>query len=90
MNNMKTNDNAKLVQIVLGGILALIIFVIASGICHLSNNHHDDKYWNNGKCECGGNWVYEQAVGHYHSTAYIYKCDSCGTLIELYEFKGEK
>ena len=38
MNNMKTDDNAKLVQIVLGGILALVIFVIASGICHLSIN----------------------------------------------------
>ena len=39
--------------------------------------------WNNGYCECGGHWEYEQAVGHQYSTSYIYRCDNCGKRIEV-------
>ena len=47
-------------------------------------NEHDEKLWNNGYCECGGHFEYEQAVGHQYSTTYIYTCDSCGKHIEIY------
>ena len=45
----------------------------------------DEKEWNNGYCECGGHFEYEQAVGHQYRTSYIYKCDSCGRRIEVWE-----
>lgn len=45
-----------------------------------------DKY-NNGVCEaCGGQYVYQQAVGHRYSTEYIYICDKCGHMIKIDNF----
>lgn len=48
-------------------------------------NEQDKKAWNDGYCECGGRFEYEQAVGHQYSTSYIYTCDSCGKHIEIRE-----
>ena len=48
---------------------------------------NDDKVWNNGRCSCGGEWVYEQAIGHKYDTDYIYKCDKCGTRYEFDEMR---
>lgn len=45
--------------------------------------------WNNGYCECGGHWRYEQAVGHQYRTSYIYKCDECGNRIEVSKYYQE-
>ena len=40
--------------------------------------------YNNGICpQCGGNYVYQQAVGHRYITSYIYQCDKCGKIIEI-------
>ena len=42
--------------------------------------------WNSGHCdECGGEWVYEQAIGHQYSTTYLYHCKDCDNTIEIYE-----
>ena len=39
--------------------------------------------YNNGICrDCGGNFIYQTAVGHQNSTRYIYICDNCGKLVE--------
>ena len=63
-----------------------IVFIIAVfiGLVKCSMNQ-DEKQWNNGCCECGGHWEYEQAVGHQYSTTYMYKCDKCGKHIELHK-----
>jgi len=66
------------VDIIMGIIIIAIIFLL-SGIQSCTN----DKDWNNGHCPCGGNWVYEQAVGHYTDTGYLYHCDSCDNYIEI-------
>lgn len=63
--------------------IAFIIGVII-GVAKCSKEH-DEKEWNNGYCECGGHFEYEQAVGHQYRTSYIYKCDSCGKRIEVWE-----
>ena len=47
----------------------------------------DDDLWNNGYCSCGGQWEYEQAVGHRVSTSYIYRCDKCGNRIEISDYR---
>ena len=48
---------------------------------------YDEKLWNDGHCDCGGTWEYEQAVGHRSSTSYIYVCEDCGKRIELCEVR---
>ena len=72
----------------IGGFITVgILIAIVVGLIFLvdvGKNYHDDKLWNNGHCECGGTWEYEQAVGHRSSTSYIYVCDKCGKRIEMY------
>lgn len=64
-----------------GGIL--LICLILLGVC----NGFNDSKWNNGYCSCGGNWVYQQAVGHRYNTYYLYECDNCG---KVYEFRKKR
>ena len=68
------------VDIIVGIIIIAIIFLLC-GVQSCT----DYKDWNNGHCPCGGNWVYEQAVGHYADTGYLYHCDNCDNYIELNE-----
>ena len=71
-----------------GTIIALVfvaLFGIAFFAVYVVSENHDDKLWNNGRCNvCGGTFEYEQAVGHRSSTSYIYVCDGCGKRIEIY------
>jgi DNA-directed RNA polymerase subunit RPC12/RpoP len=63
-------------------IILLILIVVIIGAVVIKN--HDDKLWNNGHCPvCGSEWEYEQAVGHYYSTDYVYVCNKCGRRIEI-------
>lgn len=70
------------------GIIQIILFMAFIGGVIVGAtkclNEHDEKEWNNGYCECGGHFEYEQAVGHQYRTSYIYKCDSCGRRIEIW------
>lgn len=70
-----------IIQIVTG---IICICVIIGAVVKCSKDQ-DEKEWNNGYCECGGHFEYEQAVGHQYRTSYIYKCDSCGRRIEVWE-----
>lgn len=74
-----------LLQAVLGFVL-IIGIVIVMVKC---SNEQEIKEWNNGYCACGGHWRYEQAVGHQMRTSYIYKCDKCGKLIEVWSVQTE-
>ena len=48
-----------------------------------------DKY-NNGVCQnCGGHYVFKQAVGHQVSTEYMYVCDRCGNMIQIDNFYSD-
>ena len=68
-------------------IIFLILIAIIIGIIIIGGNH-DNKLWNNGHCpECGSEWEYEQAVGHYCSTSYMYVCNKCGRRIEIDEIR---
>ena len=63
-------------------LLFLIMFVIwFVTSCNSSNTY------NNGICrECGGHYVFQNAVGHKYETNYIYVCDTCGKLIEINQY----
>ena len=62
-------------------VIAIISVIILAAI--IISNIQENKKWNNGYCECGGSFVYEQAVGHNNYTRYIYKCDHCGKRVEF-------
>lgn len=58
-------------------IIFLIVLLILRS-CISSN------MWNNGICSnCGGNYKFQQAIGHNHYTEYMYTCDKCGRSIEV-------
>ena len=68
-------------------IIFLILIAIIIGLIIIGVNR-DDKLWNNGHCPaCGSEWKYEQAVGHYYSTSYMYVCNKCGRRIEISEIR---
>ena len=71
-------------------IAILILILLTIGLlflCSYCEHYYDNEVWNNGMCQCGGKWEYQQAVGHRYSTNYIYKCNKCGAVIETYEFR---
>lgn len=61
------------------------VVVVLLGLYWLICAVADTNQWNEGHCLCGGNWVYEQAVGHKYTTEYLYHCDKCGKVITLSE-----
>lgn len=77
--------------IIISLVVVVLTILLIFGICAFVSSiisAHDDKNWNNGRCDiCGGAWQYEQAVGHRSSTSYIYVCDKCGKRIELNEVR---
>lgn len=72
-------------------ITIIMILVIGIGVifgCIIVGEIYDNKLWNNGHCPaCGSEWEYEQAVGHYYSTQYIYVCNGCGRRIEISDIR---
>ena len=63
--------------------IAIGCVIILLAFCWLIESVADTCKWNTGRCQCGGGWVYEQAVGHDWWTSYIYHCDKCGKAIEI-------
>lgn len=76
----KADTVFEIAQIILGIVFIVSVLV---GMVKCSKDQ-DREEWNNGYCECGGHWVYEQAVGHQMITSYIYRCDECGKTIEVW------
>ena len=70
----------QLLEVVIG---CIALAAIVLGIAKCTNERYKG-IWNDGYCECGGHWIYEQAVGHRVTTTYIYRCDKCGKIIEVY------
>ena len=69
----------QLLELIIG---CIAIAAVILGIVKCTNERYK-TIWNDGYCECGGHWVYEQAVGHQYHTTYIYRCDKCGKRIEI-------
>ena len=59
-----------------------VIIALAVGVCALEAKM-DADIWNNGICQCGGEYEFSNATlvkngGNY----YYYYCDDCGNVIE--------
>lgn len=68
-------------------VVILIIIAICIGSPKISQ-HNSDILWNDGYCQCGGHYEYQQAVGHFAVTNYIYMCDNCKSIIEVDTYYG--
>ena len=42
----------------------------------------DESEWNDGKCECGGNWNLFDITDYRNNTTYYYQCEECEKLFE--------
>jgi len=79
---MSAKDKFELkVDLMILGICIVLIFILDIYASISSANTY-----NNGiHKDCGGHWVYENAVGHRFTTNFIYHCDKCGVVVELSE-----
>lgn len=69
----------------IGGLIFLA--VITAGICfgiiiHSKHVHENDiNTYNNGICECGGNYEFINYTQGYGNQAYVFQCDSCNKIV---------
>lgn len=64
-------------------LMILIAIAIIFGVT-MCNMHIDDNAYNDGiHRDCGGHWIYQQAVSHKYKTDFLFKCDKCGKLEEF-------
>ena len=69
-----------------GKIIAILVaLAIAFGVATLlykdAEGNHDR--WNNGYCECGGQYQFSSATNWRGSKNYYYTCDECGHTEEF-------
>lgn len=67
----------------IGLLIAIIMMCILS--IFFTNNSAKQEY-NHGICECGGELILDDRVGHHYMTDFYYHCDKCGKtkVIESY------
>ena len=69
-----------------GKIIAILIaLAIAFGLATLiyKEAKGNRNRWNNGYCECGGEYQFSSATNYRGSKAYYYTCDKCGHTEEF-------
>lgn len=77
----KSNNNLSFYIIGIIVILILLFIIYVSG----------SEQYNDGICtNCGNTFKYEQAVGHYGMTYYLYICDKCGRTVETLQYYPPK
>lgn len=68
-------------------VIMILGFSIACSIAY-AGAKIDEREYNGGICtECGGRYIYEQAVAHGVDTDYIYICDKCGYMVEVDSYR---
>lgn len=74
-------------------IIALLIGCGLSGLICIEQKN-DTLTWNDGYCECGGEWTFSNAKHIKNGgNLYYWYCDDCGKVIELhsnFKKKGKK
>ena len=70
-----------------GKIIAILVaLAIAFGVATLlyKDAEGDHDRWNNGYCECGGQYQFSNATNYRGSKDYYYTCDKCGHTEEFH------
>ena len=60
------------------GILFMIFIILGSILVSL-----DKKSWNNGQCQCGGSYEFQEINVHNIGNGFVYKCNTCGRIVEF-------
>lgn len=63
-------------------LIALIITFGLATLLYTDHNENQDR-WNNGCCECGGQYQFSSATNWHGSKDYYYTCDKCGHTEEF-------
>ena len=80
--NTRANKVIEAVKDIITNPYVIVIEIIL--VLLVANCIAEYRYYNKGTHRnCGGKWVYSEAVGHRNGTGYIYECDKCG---EHHEF----
>jgi hypothetical protein len=80
---MRRRDDWELQSYLITLAFIAVIWILSALVGSIS----DAANWNDGYHECGGKWMYQQAVGHYYTTSYLYECEKCG---ETHEFNKQR
>lgn len=66
-------------------VAVLIVIAIGFGVATLlyKENESNHDRWNNGYCECGGQYQFSSATNYRGSRDYYYTCDNCGHTEEF-------
>lgn len=61
-------------------IAVLVAMAIGFGVATLLYKEQESNHdrWNNGYCECGGQYQFSSATNYRGSRDYYYTCDRCG------------
>lgn len=61
-----------------------LIMLLAALVLWLISSCIGANQYNGGICrQCGGRYVFRNAVGRRWTTEYVYVCDKCGSMIEI-------
>lgn len=68
-------------------IIAIMIGTIFAGGFTLGAVE-EERIWNDGYCNCGGEWEFRNAARSRNVTRYYWECNSCKSIIETtYNFR---
>lgn len=67
-------------------IAILVAIAIGFGVATLLYKEQESNHdrWNNGYCECGGQYQFSSATNYRGSKDYYYTCDKCGHTEEFH------
>ena len=63
-------------------LLALAVSLGFAALLYEEHKNNNDR-WNNGYCECGGQYQFSSATNWHGSKDYYYTCDKCGHTEEF-------
>ncbi len=67
-------------------LVAAVILLVALYAIH---DREGVEEYNGGVCkQCGGHYVYQQAVATHYFTYYVYICDHCNRMVETGKYLG--
>ena len=63
----------------------LVLPILLAVLCCYCEGKSDEILWNEGHCQCGGEWHFSNAE-HIRNggDVYYYHCQECGDVIRLY------
>lgn len=78
---VSTGCNTKLKSFLCFVMVGFIVTVLLAGMMTLEHAG-DERVWNDGHCECGGEWHLVNVSRYKNTTAYYWECEECLSIID--------